>query len=139
MKNLVAILLILVATTATAQYPSWDHSVVLARGESFKKIPISQMIDSINGLQAEKQFEFFEISLKGKSQTEVDQFMKDCKSINSILDAFGKSVIDMAIAPLEKDEINTVSGFYYSFSNTGIMDLNGPTLTVIYPRKDKML
>lgn len=140
MKCIVSVLVTTISFSLSAQYPSWKHDIKLDKNQSFKKIPLAQMIDSVNGLQAEKQFEFFEIELKQYGEYEVDEFMKSCKSIQSIFDKFGKTVVDMAITPLDKDKINTISGFYYSFSKSGgMMHNKRPALTVIYPRSDKMM
>jgi len=137
MKKLAIILILLVlATNAFSQNP--DYSITLDSKESFIKIPRKQIIDSVNLNQTgPEQFEYFEIYLTSDESTSVDPFMKNCKSIQSILNKYGRVEFDVTMGS-NSDLIRPLSGFYYSVENVKNTVGHQLTLMVIYPRNDKM-
>ena len=137
MKNLVTLLVLLVlSVTSFSQSP--DYSITLNSNESFVKVSKSQIIDSVNLNQTgPEQFEYFEIHLTSKEASSVDSFMKNCKSIQSILDKYGRVEIDVTMGS-NSDVIKPLSGFYYAIDNVKLFSGDQLTLMVIYPRRDKM-
>ena len=137
MKKLVILLVLLVlAVKAFSQTP--DYSITLDSKESFVKIPRKQIIDSVNLNQTgPEQFEYVEIYLTQTEASSIDSFMKGCKSIQSILDNYGKVEFDVTMGS-NSDMIRPLSGFYYSVENVKNAGGDQLTLMVIYPRTDKM-
>jgi hypothetical protein len=134
----VAILLILSVLAAKAFSQSPDYSIKLNSNESFVKIPRKQIIDSVNLNQTgPEQFEYIEIHLTQSESETVDAFMKKCKSIQSIIDKYGRVEMDVAMGS-NSELIRPLSGFYYSVENVKNSSSNQLTLMVIYPREDKM-
>ena len=137
MKKLAAILILLVLSIkAFSQSP--DYSIVLDSSESFVKISGKQLIDSVNLNQTgPEQFEYFEIYLTSNEAKSVDSFIKNCKSIQSIIDKYGKVEMDITMGS-NSDVIKPLSGFYYAIDNVKLFSGDQLTLMVIYPRRDKM-
>lgn len=137
MKKLAAILILLfLSIKAFSQSP--DYSIVLDSSESFVKISGKQLIDSVNLNQTgPEQFEYFEIYLTSDEAKSVDSFIKKCKSIQSIIDKYGKVEMDITMGS-NSDIIRPLSGFYYAIDNVKLFSGDQLTLMVIYPRRDKM-
>jgi hypothetical protein len=137
MKNLViSLVLLILSITSFSQSP--DYSITLGANESFVKISGSQMTDSVNLNQTgPEQFEYFEIRLTSKDLSNLDAFMKNCKSIQSILNKYGKVRLDITTGT-HGDIIRPLSGFYYAVDYVKLYSGNQLTLMVIYPRRDKM-
>ena len=137
MKNLIVLLTSLVLSiTAFSQSP--DYSITLSSNDSFVRLSKSQMIDSVNLNQTgPEQFEYFEIYLTPDEASNVDSFMKNCKSIQSILDEYGNVEFDVTIGS-NSNVIRPLSGFYYAIDDTVFFSGDQLNLMVIYPRKDKM-
>lgn len=137
MKTLAAILILLVLSIkAFSQSP--DYSIVLDSSESFIKISGKQLIDSVNLNQTgPEQFEYFEIYLTSNEAKSVDSFIKNCKSIQSIIDKYGKVEMDITMGS-NSDIIRPLSGFYYTIDTIKLFSGDQLALKVIYPRKDKM-
>ncbi len=137
MKKLVIILIILVvAVKAFSQSP--DYTISLSSSESFIKLPRKQIIDSVNLNQVgPEQFEYIEIYLTPSEMASVDSFMKGCKSIQSIIDKYGRVEFDVTMGS-NSNLIRPISGFYYSAENVQNAGGDQLTLMVIYPRTDKM-
>ena len=137
MKKLAAILILLVLSIkAFSQSP--DYSIVLDSSESFVKISEKQLIDSVNLNQTgPEQFEYFEIYLTSDEAKSIDSFIKNCKSIQSIIDKYGKVEMDITMGS-NSDIIRPLSGFYYTIGTIKLFSGDQLALKVIYPRKDKM-
>lgn len=136
MKKLpIYVLLNLILFQAYSQL-SPNYSISLSLTEQFKKITPKQIVDSLNLNQTgPEQLEYFEIKITKKDSIEVDQFMKSCRSIESIISRFGSPSIDIVLGS-NSDLIRTLSGFYYSIGYFGGMPKDDLRLTVIYPRKE---
>jgi hypothetical protein len=134
----VAILLILLVLSAKTFSQTPDYSITLSPNESFVKISRSQIVDSVNLNQTgPEQFEYFEIHLTLSEAASIDSFMKNCKSIQSILNKYGRVEFDVTMGS-NSDVIRPLSGFYYAVENVKLLSGDQLTLMVIYPRRDKM-
>ena len=111
-----------------------DHTVSLIGSDRFIKLPYSQIVDSVNLNQVgPEQFEFFEIVIDKSDSPSIDLFMKNCRSIHSIINQYGSVGMDIIVAS-NSEVIRPISGFYYNVSDT-----YGKTrLSILYPRSDKM-
>lgn len=111
-----------------------NHSVSLIGSNKFIKLPYSQIVDSVNLNQVgPEQFEFFEIVIDKSEVTSIDRFMKNCRSIQAIINQYGSVGLDIIVAS-NSEVIRPISGFYYSVGDT-----YGKTrLSILYPRFDKM-
>lgn len=111
-----------------------DHTVSLIGSDRFIKLPYSQIVDSVNLNQVgPEQFEFFEIVIDKSDAPSIDLFMKNCRSIHSIINQYGSVGMDLIVAS-NSEVIRPISGFYYNVSDT-----YGKTrLSILYPRFDKM-
>jgi hypothetical protein len=111
-----------------------DHTVSLIGSDQFIKLPYSQIVDSVNLNQVgPEQFEFFEIVIDKSDAPSIDLFMKNCRSIHSIINQYGSVGMDLIVAS-NSEVIRPISGFYYNVSDT-----YGKTrLSILYPRFDKM-
>ena len=111
-----------------------DHTVSLFGSDRFIKLPYSQIVDSVNLNQVgPEQFEFFEIVIDKSDAPSIDLFMKNCRSIHSIINQYGSVGMDIIVAS-NSEVIRPISGFYYNVSDT-----YGKTrLSILYPRSDKM-
>ena len=111
-----------------------DHTVSLIGSDRFIKLPYSQIVDSVNLNQVgPEQFEFFEIVIDKSDAPSIDLFMKNCRSIHSIINQYGSVGMDIIVAS-NSEVIRPISGFYYNVSDT-----YGKTrLSILYPRSDKM-
>jgi hypothetical protein len=138
MKKLALVLALVLALAAKAFSQVPDYSVTLDSNESFVKIPRKQIIDSVNLNQiGPEQFEYFEIYLDRKEIITVDNFMENCKSIQRIIDKYGRVEFDVTMGS-NSDLIKPLSGFYYSVENVKNLVGYQLTLMVIYPRVDRM-
>jgi hypothetical protein len=138
MKSLALVVLLFVSNTIFSQ--NSNHGVKLNEKESFEKISISQIVDSVNINQnGTDQFEYLEIVISQSDIDDVDKFMKNCKSVGEIIKQFGEVNLDIVVMPTNSNKIHTLSGFYYSVSFTGALNIERPTLSILYPRTDKML
>jgi hypothetical protein len=137
MKKVTSFFIILVlAKSVFSQAP--NYSITLNSFESFTKITKPQMTDTINLNQTgPEQFEYFEIHITSTEAANIDKFMKTCKSIQSILDKYGRVKLDITMGS-NSDIIQPLSGFYYAVEKSKNFPQEKSTLMVIYPRKDKM-
>jgi hypothetical protein len=136
MKKLVAAFFVLISLSVFSQMP--DHSVTLKQNEKFVKLPRKQIVDSLNMNQnSTEQFEFIEIYLTQTEAASVDAFMKSCKSVKPIIDKYGRVEFDLVVGS-NSNEIRPLSGFYYSVENVKRVNDQKLTLTIMYPRTDKM-
>jgi hypothetical protein len=137
MKKVAIILVLLVLSSKTfSQFP--DHSITLSPNESFTKITCAQILDSLNLNQTgPEQFEYFEIRLALNKKASLNTFMKNCRSIQSILNKYGEPYIDITSGS-NSDIIRPLSGFYYAIGPDKFSAGDKIILTVIYPRTDKM-
>ena len=137
MKRVAIFLVFLTMSTLTfSQSP--DYSVVLNTNESFIKISRQQIADSVNlNQKGPEQFELGEIYLSKDEEKTVDLFMKNCKSIQSIIEKYGKVEFDITMGS-NSDIIEPLYGFYYSVENVKTNTGFQSTLTILYPRKDQM-
>jgi hypothetical protein len=137
MKRVAIFLVFLTMSTLTfSQSP--DYSVVLNTNESFIKISRQQIADSVNlNQKGPEQFELGEIYLSKDEEKTVDLFMKNCKSIQSIIEKYGKVEFDVSMRS-SNNVIEPLSGFYYSVENIKTNSGYQLTLAFIYPRVDPM-
>ena len=111
-----------------------DHTVSLIGSDRFIKLPYSQIVDSVNLNQVgPEQFEFFEIVIDKSDVLSIDLFMKNCRSIHSIINQYGSVGMDIIVAS-NSEVIRPISGFYYNVSDT----YSKTRLSILYPRSDKM-
>jgi len=138
MKSLALIVLLFISNATFSQ--NSNHGVKLNEKNYFEKILISQAVDSVNTNQnGTYQFEYFEIIISQSDIDNVDKFMKNCKSVEEIINRFGEVNLDIVVTPTDSNKIRTLSGFYYSVSFTGALNIERPTLSILYPRTDRML
>jgi hypothetical protein len=111
-----------------------DHSISLIESEEFIKLSYSQIVDSVNLNQSgPEQFEFFEIVIDASVVNSIDSFMKNCRSVQEVINQYGSVGMDIIVAS-NSEVIRPISGFYYNVSDT-----YGKTrLSILYPRSDKM-
>ena len=127
--------LVFVSNLSFSQLPK--HSVNLNTPQSFTKIQYSQITDSFNIIQSKPgyQFEYFEIDITQNQIRSIDPFMKDCKSIQSIINKYGDPTFDF-IELSSESKIKTLSNFYYSVENVKMSIGYQLKLIVMYPRED---
>ena len=134
----VAIILVLLSISTMSLSQSPDYSVVLNSNQTFIKLPRKQIADSVNLNQTgPEQFELGEIYLTNDEEKTVDLFMKNCKSIQSIIEKYGSVEFDVTVAS-NSDIIEPLSGFYYSIEKVKTNAGFPFTLTILYPRTDRM-
>ena len=108
-----------------------DYSIKLKDGESFEKILYKQIVDSVNMNQTGKEhFQYFEINLTPDEFTQADSFMKNCKSIQLIINKYGSPEFNYIFG----EEGQPISGFYYSIENIKRINDSKLRICVIYPR-----
>ncbi|CAB4159398.1 hypothetical protein UFOVP699_134 [uncultured Caudovirales phage] len=136
MKKLAIAFFASISLGAFSQMP--DHTITLKQDEQFVKLPRKQVVDSLNMNQVgPEQFEFIEIYLTQEEAKTVDSFMKNCKSIQPIIDKYGGAEFDLTVGS-NSNKIRPISGFYYSVENVKRVNDHRLTLTIIYPRTDRM-
>jgi hypothetical protein len=137
MKRIAIVLVVLlISTICFSQSP--DYSVVLNGNQTFIKLSRKQITDSLNLNQTgPEQFEFCEIYLTSDEAKDVDSFMNNCKSIQSIIEKYGSVEFDVTVAS-NSDIIEPLSGFYYSIEKINTNAGFPFTLTILYPRMDRM-
>jgi hypothetical protein len=136
--KLVAIILVVLSISTMSFSQSPDYSVVLNGNQTFIKLSRKQITDTLNLNQTgPEQFEFCEIHLTSDEAKEVDSFMNSCKSIQSIIEKFGKVEFDVSMGS-SNNVIEPLSGFYYSVENIKTNSGYQLTLAIIYPRVDRM-
>jgi hypothetical protein len=134
----IAIILVLSTISILSFSQSPDYSVTLTSSQSFSKLSRKQITDSLNLNQTgPEQFEYSEIYLTSSESNSVDSFMKNCKSIQSIIDKYGRIEFDVTMGS-NSNIIKPLSGFYYSVENIKTTSGYQLTLTIIYPRIDHM-
>ncbi len=142
MKKLAAIIIILVFSTPVFSQLVWpEHNVSLENNQSFVKLPTSQFFDTVNTIYNESsyiQFESFDVWITKSDLKKIDSFMKDCKSINSIISTYGKVRLDLCKASNKSDIIVPLSGFYWTVDTSTTIDNGKYVLSIAYPRTDKM-
>ena len=133
MKKLTAILIVLVlASKAFSQ--TYDYSITLGPNESFIKLKMDQIVDSLNMNQTgPEEFQYLEIRIKQEQIQGIDSFMKSCKSIQSILNKYGRPWFDVVLGSNSDIIRRPLSGFYYSFGEDKY-ERGKFNLVIAYPR-----
>jgi hypothetical protein len=132
MKKLIAILIVLVLATKSFSQ-THDHSITLGPTESFIKLNMNQIIDSLNMNQTGPEvFQWLEIRIKPDQISSIDSFMKECKSVQSILNKYGKPRFDVVFESNSNIK-RPLSGFYYAFGEDEY-EKGKFNLVVAYPR-----
>lgn len=153
MKTIAIAFFVIISNITLSQVEGYNFKfdISLKSTESFIKLDPAQWYDSINLNQKSfDQHQSFSIPLahKGrKSQAsfnkecaiisqQVDSFMKDCKSIPSIIEKYGETHFDLLINGSKKEEIHHISGFYYSIAIEVDADGDHLVLNILFPRYD---
>lgn len=133
MKKLTAILIVLLLASITFSQ-TYDYSITLGPNEAFIKLKTDQIVDSLNMNQTgPEEFQYLEIRIKQEQITGIDSFMKECKSIQSILNKYGRPWFDVVLGSNSDTIRRPLSGFYYAFGEDKYSkgEFN---LVIAYPR-----
>jgi hypothetical protein len=156
MKTIAIAFFVIISNITLSQFEGYSYKfdIFLESTESFVKLDPNQWYDSINLNQKSfDQHQSFLIPLahKGnKSQTsfdkecatisqQVDEFMKNCTSIPSIIEEYGETHFNLLVCSakeIDKDNIRHISGFYYSLAIEVDSDGSHLVLNILFPRYD---